>query len=116
MQVLGPDDRDSTEAVDGVHLSLLAGGEEMNVQRFEIDPDAVVPEHDHPHEQTGVVLSGTLTFVLADGTEKVVGPGDTYAIPGGEAHGAENRTDEVVEGIDVFAPPRTDPAWQDDRD
>lgn len=113
MQVLGPADRELTEAVDGVHLSVLAGGDEMNVQRFEIDPGAIVPEHDHPHEQTGVVLSGTLTFVLADGTEHEVGPGDTYAISGGEPHAAENRTDEIVEGVDVFSPPRTDPAWQD---
>ncbi len=114
MEVLGPADSEPTEAVDGVHLSLLAEGEEMNVQRFEIDPGAVVPEHDHPHEQTGVVLSGRLTFVLGDGTEYEVDSGDTYAIPGNEAHGAENRTDEVVTGIDVFAPPRTDPAWQTD--
>lgn len=113
MEVLGPADRDSTEAVDGVFLSVLAGGEAMNVQRFEIDPGAVVPEHDHPHEQTGVVLSGTLTFVLADGTEHEASTGDTYAIPGGEAHAAENRTDDPVEGVDVFSPPRTDPDWRD---
>ncbi|MCL9812706.1 cupin domain-containing protein [Natranaeroarchaeum aerophilus] len=113
MEVLGPADRASTEAVDGVHLALLAGGDEMNVQRFEIEPGATVPEHDHPHEQTGVVLSGTLTFVLADGTEHEVDSGDTYAIPGHEAHAAENRTDAVVTGIDVFSPPRTDPDWQD---
>jgi len=102
---------EATEAVEGVHLSLLAGTDRMNVQGFEIEPGAVVPEHSHDNEQTGLVYEGELTF-LVDGEELVVGPGDTYAIPGGEPHGAENRGDVPVRGIDVFSPPRTDPSWQ----
>ena len=113
MDVVSPADEESAEAVDGVHLSLLAGGDRMNLQRFEIEPGAVVPEHSHPHEQTGLVVEGTLTFLLGDGTERAVGPGDTYALAGGEAHAAENRGDEPVVGVDVFSPPRTDPDWQD---
>jgi len=113
MDVVSPADRDSTEAVDGVRLSLLAGGDRMNLQRFEIEPGAVVPEHSHPHEQTGLIVEGTLTFVLADGTERTVGPGETYALAGGEAHSAENRDDEPVVGVDVFSPPRTDPDWRE---
>lgn len=113
MDVVSPADREPTEAVDGVHLSPLAGGDRMNLQRFEIRPGAVVPEQSHPHEQTGTVVEGTLTFVLADGAERSVGAGDTYALAGGEAHAAENRSDEPVVGVDVFSPPRTDPDWQD---
>lgn len=109
MEVIGTDS-DPTEAVDGVHLAMLAGGEEMNVQQFEIDPGASVPEHSHPHEQAGYLVSGTLTFVLDD-EERELGPGDSYVIPGGESHGAENRGDETVRGIDVFSPPRENPDW-----
>jgi quercetin dioxygenase-like cupin family protein len=110
MEVEPFDEDSATEAIEGVHLSLLAGAEAMNVQGFAIEPAAVVPEHSHDNEQTGVVYEGELTF-LVDGEEIVVGPGDTYAIPGGEPHAAENRGDATVRGIDVFSPPRTDPTW-----
>lgn len=112
MEVLPFEMDDATEAVEGVHLSLLAGADRMNVQGFGIEPGAVVPEHNHDNEQTGVVYEGELTF-LVDGEELVVGPGDTYAIPGGEPHGAENRGETTVRGIDVFSPPRTNPSWDE---
>jgi len=112
MEVEPFDDDAAVEAVDGVHLSLLAGEERMNLQGFAIEPDAVVPEHSHDNEQTGVVYEGELTF-LVDGAEHVIGPGDTYAIPAGEPHGAENRGETTVRGVDVFSPPRTDPSWQE---
>ncbi|WP_276252610.1 cupin domain-containing protein [Halomontanus rarus] len=103
---------DSTEAVDGVHLAVLAGTESMNVQHYEIEPGAVIDEHDHPNEQTGIVFEGELTFLSEDG-ELVCGPGDSYAIPGGEPHAAENRGDETVRGVDIFSPPRENPSWQE---
>jgi quercetin dioxygenase-like cupin family protein len=106
-------DAAATDVLDGVALSQLAAGTELNVQGYRIEPGASVPEHDHPHEQGGYVVRGTLTF-LVDGEELVVSAGDSYVIPGGEPHGAENRGDETVEGVDVFAPPRTDPPWLDD--
>ena len=102
---------DAVEAVDGVHLAQLAGGEAMSIQHFEIESGARVHEHDHPHEQTGFIYEGELTF-LTDGTEVVCGPGDSYAIPGDQPHAAENRGDDVVRGVDVFSPPRENPAWQ----
>ncbi|WP_318568501.1 cupin domain-containing protein [Salinigranum marinum] len=104
---------DPTEAVDGVHLAQHAAGSEMSVQRFRIEPGAVVPEHAHPHEQTGYVAAGTLTFII-DGEEIVVSAGDSYAIPGDEPHAVENRGERVVEGVDVFAPPRLNPDWAGD--
>lgn len=106
------DETEPTEAVDGVHLALLAGADRMNVQHFEIEPGATVPEHDHPNEQVGYIASGVLTF-LVDGEEVVVAAGDGYAIPANEPHAAENRGEETVIGVDVFSPPRTDPDWMD---
>ena len=113
MHHVADEDRRAVEAVPGVHLTQLAAGEEMSVQRFRIEPGATVPEHDHHHEQTGYVVSGTLTFTVDGGTVPV-GPGDSYAIPGGEPHAAANEGDEPVVGIDTFAPPRTDPDWAPD--
>jgi quercetin dioxygenase-like cupin family protein len=113
MERVSPSETDSTEAVDGVHLARLAAGAEMSVQHFRIEPGAVVPEHAHPHEQTGYLTAGTLTF-LVDGDEIVVSAGDSYVVPGDEPHAAENRGDVTVEGVDVFAPPRLDPDWTGD--
>ena len=106
-----PEDGDFVEAVDGVDLTVGAAGEETSVQHFEIQPGAEVPEHSHHHEQAGLITQGELTFVLEDGTRRTIGPGESYVLRGDEPHGAVNEGDEVVKGIDVFSPPRTDPDW-----
>jgi quercetin dioxygenase-like cupin family protein len=112
MDVVPEESEESTEAVDGVQLKLLAGGENANLQHFFIEPGATVPEHSHPHEQLGFVVQGTLTFVV-DGEDRPVGEGDTYHLAGGEPHAAENHGDVPVVGYDVFSPPRDDPDWRD---
>jgi quercetin dioxygenase-like cupin family protein len=56
---------------------------------------------------------GTLTFVV-DGEEIPVGPGDSYAIPGGEPHAAFNDGDETVRGVEMFSPPRERANWGED--
>ncbi|MFB6132247.1 MAG: cupin domain-containing protein [Halanaeroarchaeum sp.] len=112
MERVSASDVASAEPETGVHLKLLAGAAAMNVQHFHIEAGATVPEHSHPHEQTGYVVSGEAVFV-ADGEEISVGPGDSYAIPGGEPHGLENRGDEPVVGVDIFSPPRENPSWEE---
>ncbi len=112
MEVVPDESVESTEAVPGVHLTQGAAGDEASAQRFHIEPGAEVPEHDHPHEQVGVIARGTLTFVV-DGAERAVSAGDTFAIPGGESHAAYNDGEVPVEGVDVFSPPRTDPDWEE---
>ncbi|SFK73323.1 Mannose-6-phosphate isomerase, cupin superfamily [Halogranum rubrum] len=105
---------ESTEAVPGVHLAQLAAGEQMSVQHFHIEAGEDVPVHSHHHEQTGYIVEGELTFLVGDdGEEVVVGPGDSYAIAADEVHGAENRGDVDVKGVDIFSPPRTNPDWQE---
>jgi quercetin dioxygenase-like cupin family protein len=101
---------ESTEAVEGVHLAMLAGGERMNIQHFEFEPGATVPAHSHSHEQAGYLTDGRLTFVLDD-REIELGPGDSYSISSGERHGAENRGEQAVRGVDIFSPPRENPDW-----
>lgn len=99
-----------TEAVEQVHLAEMAAGEETSVQHFRIEPGASVPAHDHHHEQAGFIYEGELTFLLEDG-EVTVEAGESYVLDGGERHGAENRGDVETRGVDIFAPPRTDPDW-----
>ncbi|WP_435359446.1 cupin domain-containing protein [Haloarchaeobius sp. DFWS5] len=104
---------ESTEAVDGVHLAILAGGEGMNVQHFVIEPGATVPEHSHHHEQAGFVYEGTLTFIVDD-EDVLVAAGDSYSLRSDEPHAAVNRGDVPVRGVDIFSPPRENPDWQED--
>lgn len=104
-------ERETIEAVAGVHLTQLAASDGMSVQHFRIEPGATIPEHSHPHEQVGYVARGAFTFSV-EGDEYVLGPGETYTIPAQQAHEAANRTEEPVRGIDVFSPPRDEPDWQ----
>lgn len=110
MERVSVSDNESSEAVEGTHLTQLATGDDTSIQFFEFDLGSTVPEHSHHHEQTGFVIEGELTFVQGD-DEIVVGPGDSFTIPSGEPHGAENRGDVNVRGIEVFSPPRSEPDW-----
>ena len=112
MESVSLSDEQVVEAVEGVHLAQLATGDRMSIQHFDFEVDAAVPEHDHEHEQSGFIYAGVLTFLI-DGEEVVCGPGDSYVIPGDTPHGAENRGDNPVRGIDVFSPPRPNPDWQE---
>ena len=84
-------------------------GDRQSLAVVELDPNALVPEHQHENEQLGMVISGTLTFRIADETREL-GPGDTWTIPSNVPH-------EVTAGpvgavvIDVFAPVRAD--WEE---
>lgn len=62
-------------------------------------------EHQHPHEQSGYVISGKYRMT-ENGKEYILNPGDSYAIPDNTPHSFE-----VIEGgemIDVFTPIRED--------
>ena len=112
MDIVSQSAVESGSPIDGVHLRLLASGEQMNVQHYRIEPGASIPVHSHPHEQLGFVMQGTLVFDV-DGEEFTVEEGKSYALAGDEPHGVQNRGDVPVEGIDVFSPPRDDPDWSD---
>jgi len=101
----------TTEAVDGVHLAQVAAGERASLQHFRIEPGATVDRHAHEHEQLGWLAAGSLVFLL-DGEEVRVEAGDSYAIPGGERHGAANRGDEDAVGVEAFVPARGSPPWE----
>ncbi len=66
---------------------------------------ASFPEHQHPHEQTVVVLSGELELRV-DGTTHRLTPGTVFAIPGNVPHAGTAIVETRV--LDVFSPPRDD--------
>lgn len=115
MRVTSLSEEPAVEAAEGVHLAQLAAGERASLQHFRIDPGATVAPHDHPHEQVGWLVSGRLAFDV-DGTERSVDAGDSYAIPGGETHGATNPGTEAAVGVELFVPARESPPWATDSD
>ena len=66
--------------------------------------DAVVPTHQHPHEQMGLGLEGEFELII-DGKVNVIKEGDSYLIPGGTPHSARSLTGPA-RALDIFSPPR----------
>jgi quercetin dioxygenase-like cupin family protein len=60
----------------------------------------------NPHEQMGVMVSGQLEFTVGRIT-RVLGPGDSWRIPGGVLHGVLALDGPAV-ARDVFHPIRED--------
>lgn len=96
---------DGREVLSGVRLRTLVHGERTLLTEVRFRKGAVVPEHAHPHEQTGYLVSGRLRF-FGGGVETVAGPGDSWNLPGGQPHGAEALEDTVI--VEAFSPLRED--------
>lgn len=86
-----------SRAVEGAHLTMAV---------VELTPNCVVPQHQHPNEQLGVVLQGSLMFTIG-GERRALVAGDTYKIPGNVPHEVITGPDGAVV-IDVFSPVRSD--------
>ncbi len=93
------------EQVPGAHRHVLADGAQMMILEWRMDAGVSVPLHNHPHEQSGYVISGQMNFT-ADGKEHVLTPGMGYLVMGTEPHGAHFPIASVV--FDIFSPPRED--------
>ena len=93
------------EVLDGVRLKALVHGERTLLTEVKLARGAIVPEHQHPHEQTGYLISGALRFFSGD-QEWVARPGDSWNLAGEYPHGAEALEDTVV--VEVFSPVRED--------
>jgi len=73
---------------------------------FTFEPRAIVPEHEHPHEQITVVTKGTIQFTL-DGETRLLQVGEGVCIPPDTPHSAVV-LDDAAEAIDAWNPPRDD--------
>jgi quercetin dioxygenase-like cupin family protein len=71
-----------------------------------LEAGSVVPDHSHPHEQMGILISGRLEFTVG-GVTRMLGPGDIWRIPGGVVHRVA-AVDGPAVAIDVFHPIRED--------
>ena len=99
------DTGESRQLLEGIHLTPLVHGEKTLMAKFKVARGAAIPAHSHPHEQTGILISGKLRFNV-EGKIKDVETGDSWCLAGGVEHAAEALEDSVI--IEVFSPVRED--------
>jgi quercetin dioxygenase-like cupin family protein len=92
-------------ALEGVRLKTLVHGDRTLLCEFRLEKGKVLPNHTHPHEQTGYLVSGRINLTIRDEKFEVM-PGDSWCIPGDVEHGAEILEDSVA--VEVFSPVRED--------
>ncbi len=97
------DDTNPIDMFPGVVRRTLVSGERMTMVEVRLAPGAEVPEHTHPHEQSGHVASGRVVFRIGDAKHEF-GPGDSYLIPGDLPHHV--RAVDAATLIEVFSPVR----------
>jgi quercetin dioxygenase-like cupin family protein len=90
---------------EGVSARFVEGGR-MMLSFVQLEAGAEVPLHDHPHEQVGCMIEGSMYLTIGD-EERLVKPGDAYTIPGGVPHRAVGGPEGGL-ALDVFSPPRED--------
>ena len=87
-------------------VARAVNGERLTVALVDLEPNLLVPEHQHENEQVGFVLKGSVTMTV-DGDVRELRVGDTYAIPSNVRHSAQTALDGATV-VDVFAPVRAD--------
>ena len=93
------------QPLDGVTYKTLTYGAKTLLSEFRLQKGYSIPIHKHPHEQTGYLVSGRMTFTL-DGKDYEAEAGDSWNIPGDVEHGVLVHEDSIV--IEVFSPVRED--------
>ena len=105
MTFVAPGDFPTIAMLQGIARTVVASGQGAMIVRFDLEKGAILPEHSHPHEQMGLVLSGTLELTVGGETQPLRA-GDAYVAPANVTHSAVAAERTVV--LDVFTPPRED--------
>ena len=93
------------EPVPGIKMKTLVWGDNSLLTKFYLEKGSNLPDHSHPNEQTGFMVSGKMKLFIGD-DEFMVSPGDSWSIPGNKTHRAEVIEDSIA--IEVFSPVRED--------
>lgn len=88
---------------EGVERKTLVHGDKTLMVEMRLKKGVALPDHTHPHEQTGHLVAGRLRFHLGDEVYDAE-PGDSWCILGGVEHSVEVLEDVVV--VEVFSPVR----------
>ena len=93
------------EILKGVMLKTLVYGEKTLMASINLAKGAIIPQHQHLHEQSGFLISGRLDFVI-NGDHFIAEPGDSWTFLADIPHGVEALVDSRI--IEVFSPVRED--------
>jgi quercetin dioxygenase-like cupin family protein len=89
--------------IEGIRMKTLVWGKNSLMSEFLLDAGSVLPEHNHPHEQTGYLVFGRME-IRVGGVVYELTTGDSWCIPGGVPHGARIIDDSIA--LEVFSPLR----------
>ena len=98
-------DLEPLEVVPGCRMR-TPYGENLMLSYLEMDEGAVVPLHDHPHEQGGILLEGRVELTIGDEVRGCE-PGEMFLIPPHTPHKAV-AVGGPARVLDVFSPVRED--------
>lgn len=98
-----PEDIPPRELAPGV-VAKIASGEKVMLSLVTLAPHAVVPDHAHPHEQMGMLLSGTMELTIA-GEARTLSGNAVFLVPGGVTHKAVAGAQGAMT-LEAFSPPR----------
>jgi len=91
------------QILPGIRIKTLVHGEKTLFSEFRMEAGSQLPDHSHPHEQTGYLVSGRMRLIMGQEILEAE-PGDSWCVPGNAKHRAEILEDSVV--IEVFSPVR----------
>ncbi len=99
------DQAEYRELMAGIELRTRVYGERTLMAEYRLSKGSRLPEHSHPHEQTGYVVTGRLRLHAGDEVFDA-GPGDCWCIAGNVSHWADVIDDCIA--VEVFSPVRED--------
>jgi quercetin dioxygenase-like cupin family protein len=79
--------------------------ENMTFAYWDVAEGALLPSHDHPHEQVVNILAGRFELTVEDDT-RILDAGDVVVIPSNAAHSGRALAECRI--LDVFHPVRED--------
>jgi quercetin dioxygenase-like cupin family protein len=84
----------------GIPFNMLSAGMKPMVTKMSYKSGEFIPEHTHPKEQSGYVLSGIYLLRL-DEVDEILIKGDYFSIPANNEHSIEViETGEILEVLD----------------
>jgi len=91
--------------IKGIAQKTLVYGQNTLMAELKMLKGTRIPTHNHPHEQTGYLLTGRTRLFIDDQVYNC-SPGDSWCIPGNAKHGTYAIKDSVL--IEIFSPVRED--------
>lgn len=91
--------------LEGITLKSVSGDRTM-MTFFEFEPGAIIPLHQHPHEQITYVIEGEIEFTL-DGETRLVRAGEGVVVRSDSQHSARVLS-KPAKAVDAWYPIRED--------